>query len=87
MVNGAPVPPDPRIELREVPPAEYAVIRLSDFWSNVNCAEHLSDVAGSAAGRRSHDVEGTLVYARDDAAFIPWFLRRNEIWLRPGGLP
>ena len=77
----APEPLDARIQLRDVPPHQVAVIRYSGFWSESNYNEHLSTLQAAlrAAGLRW---EGEAVYSRYNAPFTPWFMRRNEIWLR-----
>ena len=76
-----PEPLDPRITLRQVAGGRFAVIRYSGFWSDDNYREHLEQLqrAVDAAGLRT---TGRPVYSRYDAPFVPWFLRRNEIWLR-----
>ena len=76
----APEPLDQRVKLREVPPARLAVIRYSGFWSDSNYNKHLSLLK---AGLESANLkwEGEAVYSRYDPPFMPWFLRRNEIWL------
>jgi hypothetical protein len=77
----APEPVDARVQLREVPPTQVAAIRYSGFWSEANYNEHLVKLqeALRAAGITW---EGEPVYSRYDAPFVPWFMRRNEIWLR-----
>ena len=75
-----PEPLDPQVRLRQMPGARYAVIRYSGFWSDSNYNDHLDrlrrDVA--AAGLTT---TGAPVYSRYDAPWVPWFMRRNEIWL------
>ena len=77
----APEPLDARIQLREVLPTRFAVIRYSGFWSESNYAEHLAKLQ---AALRTADLawEGEAVYSRYNAPFTPWFMRRNEVWLR-----
>ena len=77
----APEPLDARIQLREVPPRQVAVIRYSGFWSESNYNEHLAQLQ---AVLRAADLawQGEPAYSRYNAPFTPWFLRRNEIWLR-----
>jgi hypothetical protein len=77
----APEPLDARVQLREVPPDRVAVIRYSGFWSESNYNEHLVKLQ---AALRAADLawSGAPVYSRYDAPFTPWFMRRNEIWLR-----
>ena len=77
----APDPLDARVQLREVLASQVAVIRYSGFWSESNYGEHLAKLQ---AALRAADLawEGAPVYSRYDAPFTPWFMRRNEIWLR-----
>ena len=82
----APEPLDARIHLREVALGRVAVIRFSGFWSQSNYDEHLAalQTAMRSAGLAS---QGEPVYARYNPPFLPWFLRRNEIWLRLAETP
>ncbi len=76
----APEPLDTRVTLRDIPPSRVAVIRYSGFWSDANYNQHLEKL--QAALRAAGLVwVGEPVYSRYNAPFIPWFLRRNEIWL------
>ena len=77
----APEPLDARVQLREVLPAQVAVIRYSGFWSESNYGEHLAKLQ---AALRAADLAwvGEPVYSRYNAPFTPWFMRRNEIWLQ-----
>jgi len=79
-VASAPEPLDARVQLREVLPAQVAVIRYSGLWSESNYAEHLAKLQ---AALRVADLAwtGEPVNARYNAPFTPWFMRRNEIWL------
>ena len=79
-VASAPEPLDARVQLREVLPAQVAVIRYSGFWSAKNDAQHLAKLQGAM---RAADLPwtGEPVYSRYNAPFTPWFMRRNEIWL------
>ena len=76
----APEPLDSRVTLREVPATKRAVIRYSGFWSESNYAEHLAQLQGAL---KAADIAwtGEPVLSRYDPPFMPWFLRRNEIWL------
>lgn len=79
-VANAPEPLDARIQLREVMPNPVAVIRYSGFWSDANYNEHLEKLK---IALRNANVAwaGDPVYARYNAPFTPWFMRRNEVWL------
>ena len=76
----APEPIDPRVQLRAVPAARWAVIRYSGTWSQSNYAEHLGKLKASLDAA---DVatQGEPVLARYNGPFTPWFMRRNEVWL------
>ena len=77
----APEPLDARVQLREVLLSQVAVIRYSGFWSDSNYGEHLAKL--EAELRAANLVwEGQAMYSRYNAPFTPWFMRRNEIWLR-----
>ncbi len=80
-MQSAPEPLDARIQLREMVRGEVAVIRYSGFWSGSNYNEHLTKLQATlrAAGLIS---TGNPIYSRYNAPLTPWFMRRNEIWLR-----
>ena len=77
----APEPVDARVQLRDVLPGQRAVIRYSGFWSESNYSEHLAKLQ-AALRTAGLAWEGEPVYARYNAPFTPWFMRRNEIWLQ-----
>ena len=76
----APEPTDARITLREVPGSRLAAIRYSGFWSDANYAEHLGLLQSALASAGLTPV-GEPVFSRYNPPLMPWFLRRNEIWL------
>jgi hypothetical protein len=82
----APEPLDARVMLREVPPSRVAVIRYSGFWSEANYDEHLAKLQ---AALRAADLAwtGEAVNSRYNPPFMPWFMRRNEIWLHLASKP
>ncbi len=77
----APEPVDPRVTIREVESRRVAVIRYSGSWSAANYEEHLS-LLKQALRSAGETWTGEPIYARYNAPFVPWFLRRNEIWLQ-----
>ena len=85
-VASAPRPVDARVQLREVPATRVAVIRYTGFWSDSNYDEHLAKLQ-DALHASGLAWTGEAVYARYDAPFVPWFMRRNEIWLHLSGGP
>lgn len=76
-----PEPLDTRIRFRKVAGGRFAVIRYSGMWTQRNYQEHLEALERGvrAAGLRT---TGAPVYSRYNPPFTPWFLRRNEIWLK-----
>jgi len=76
----APEPLDARVQLREVAPTQVAVIRYSGLWSARNDKKHLTKLE-AALSEAQLSWTGDPVYARYNAPFTPWFMRRNEIWL------
>ena len=79
-LESAPEPLDPRVQLREVAATRLAAIRYSGFWSQDNYDEHLAKLK---AALQAADLSwtGEPVFSRYNPPFMPWFLRRNEIWL------
>ena len=81
-----PEPLDAAVQLRELPPLRVAAIQYSGRWTDENYDEHLKllrqrmNAAGLAA-------RGEPVYARYDAPYVPWFMRRNEIWIELASFP
>ena len=76
-----PEPLDPQVKLRSVSGGRFAVIRYSGSWSESNYTEHMEKLERGveAAGLRT---TGAPIYSRYNAPFVPWFMRRNEIWLK-----
>jgi len=77
-IEELPEPDDPRITFRQVPARTFAAVTYSGSWSQRNYQKHLAVLLDSlrAAGYRAI---GEPIWARYDAPFKPWFLRRNEI--------
>ena len=76
----APEPIDPRVQLRLIPAATWAVIRYSGTWSQENYTEHLGKLKAALAAA-GVVTQGEPLFARYNPPITPWFLRRNEIWL------
>jgi hypothetical protein len=77
-LQSLPVPDDKHVVIREVPPARFAVIRYSGFWTEANYRTHLEQLKAAVA-REHLTIIGDPVWARYDPPFMPWFFRRNEI--------
>lgn len=77
-VETLPEPEDPRVTLRQVPPRRMAAVRYSGFWSEKNYLRHKAELE-SWIQRMGLTVLDDAIWARYNAPFVPWFLRRNEI--------
>lgn len=83
--TGQTSPPDPtdaRVQMREVAGHTLAAIRYSGCWSPANDDEHFEQLAAALRAARM-PWDGAPVYARYNAPWTPWALRRNEVWLSP----
>ncbi len=75
-----PEPDDARVLLREIPPRRLAVHRYSGCWSENLYHNHRRAIV-AALKREGVHTTGGPVFARFDSPFLPWFLRRNEVWI------
>lgn len=73
-----PTPDDPGITLRLVPARRMASVRYSGFWSEEKYLLHKEKLEKWIRENR-YTVTGEPVWARYNAPFTPWFMRRNEI--------
>ena len=73
-----PVPNNSKIRITEIKDRVMAVISFSGRWSQKNFEKHeqilVNDLKNAGIG-----VVSEAIYARYNAPFTPWFLRRNEI--------
>lgn len=76
-----PTPNDPAVGLREVPAYRAAAIRYSGRWTESRYADHLAKLR-EWLDQEGLQTVGDPVWARYNAPFVPWFLRRNEIIIR-----
>ena len=75
-----PKPDNPDIRLVQRPERIMAVHRYSGAWSKERYDEHEEILLAALATDRVGTI-GTPVFARYNAPFTPWFLRRNEIMI------
>lgn len=73
-----PEPDDPSVTLREVPTRRMAAVRYSGFWSEKNYSRHKAELE-SWIDSKNLMMTGEAIWARYNAPFTPWFLRRNEV--------
>jgi hypothetical protein len=77
-IETIPEPGDPAVVLREVPAYRAAAIRYSGRWSQKRYEKHLV-LLQEWIEQSGLQVSGEPVWARYNAPFTPWFMRRNEI--------
>jgi len=73
-----PIPQDTSVALRELPAYRAAAIRYSGTWSEKRYQSHLL-LLRNWIEENSLEPAGQPVWARYNAPFTPWFMRRNEI--------
>ena len=73
-----PEPLDPAVKIRQIPAHRAVSIRYSGRWTEKNYAEHLQTLE-NWLDERGEQAAGEPVWARYNAPFTPWFMRRNEI--------
>lgn len=77
-IETIPQPTDQSVSIRQIPAYRAAAIRYSGFWSEKKYLEHLEKLNEWIDGK-GYERLGEPVWARYDAPFKPWFMRRNEI--------
>ncbi len=80
-LENLPIPNNPLVHLKELPPRKMAVYSYSGSWSETNYQEKLSKFQ---LALKQHNIltKGEPIFARFNSPFQIWFLRRNEIWLQ-----
>ncbi len=73
-----PKPDDSRVVLRETPALKLAVLRYSGTWSEERYRAREARLVEWIKGKGMTPA-GAPVFARFNAPFVPWFLRRNEV--------
>ena len=76
-----PQPANPGIRLVQRPERVMAVHRYSGTWSEKRYREHEKILLDALATDRLR-TKGQPVFARYNAPFTPWFMRRNEIMVQ-----
>jgi len=74
----APAPADAGVKLRDLPPQRMAAIRYSGRWTEKNFREHEAQLLALVKARNLRTA-GPVMYARYNAPFVPWPMRRNEV--------
>lgn len=73
-----PQPNDAAVSVREIPARHMAAVRYSGVWSEDRYQRHKNQLDAWIVKQGLRAV-GEPEWARYDAPFTPWFLRRNEV--------
>jgi hypothetical protein len=73
-----PVPNNPDVKLRRIPARRMACVRYSGTWSEKRYLRYLKELESWIA-KNGFRTLGEPIWARYNAPFTPWFLRRNEV--------
>jgi len=82
-LDSVPKPLDERIRLRQIDARTVAVHRFSGSWRESNFEQH-KDLLLDALQRDGIQTIGRPYFARYNAPFVPWFMRRNEVIIEIG---
>lgn len=77
-LNDLPVPEDTEIRLRDVPTRLMAARRYSGTWSEERYRKN-EQILLESVRRAGLTIVGQPIFARYNAPFSLWFLRRNEV--------
>lgn len=75
-----PTPVDARVKIRQIPARKVVAYKYSGTWSESRYKEKLEGFLAELK-KDGVTVIGEPVFARYNPPFVPWFLRRNEIWI------
>ena len=73
-----PIPEDKRVRIREVTARRVVTIRYSGFWDEKGYSKHKAKLETWIAAQ-GLEAAGPAIWARFNAPYTPWFLRRNEV--------
>jgi hypothetical protein len=77
-MDTVPEPSDSSVTMRQVPARPVASVRYSGFWSEGSYKSNKDKLETWIKGK-GFTVVGEPIWARYNAPFMPWFLRRNEV--------
>ena len=80
-VDTLPKPKDSRVHLKLIPRKKFAVVTYSGRWTEANYDENL-EVLKTAMEKRKLKSVGEPFWARYNAPYTLWFLRKNEILIQ-----
>jgi hypothetical protein len=75
-----PAPNDARVAVLAVPERLVLALAYRGSWSDARREANEATLLAIAA-REGLEVRGPLTWARYDPPWMPWFLKRNEVWV------
>lgn len=75
-----PKPNDPRVKLRQVSPARFAIVRFTGLASEPNVATQTAELMAFISNRHL-PIIGPVSLAQYNLPWTLWFLRRNEVMI------
>ena len=76
--SNLPKPNDERIRIKNIDKRIMAVIKFSGRWTEKNFKKHENRLLNNLK-TQNITITGEAIYARYNAPFTPWFMRRNEV--------
>jgi hypothetical protein len=75
-----PEPNDPKVQLRVLPPARYAVLRFSGLARKDDVAAKTTELEQLSASHQLRAI-GPASLSQYNPPWTPWFMRRNEVMI------
>lgn len=75
-----PEPNDPKVQLRVLPPARYAVLRFSGLARKDDVAAKTTELEQLSASHQLRAI-GPVSLSQYNPPWTPWFMRRNEVMI------
>jgi hypothetical protein len=79
-LEALPVPDDPKVHLKAIPPQRFAVVRYSGIANKDNFQAKTGELRAFAKAQRLR-VIGAPSLAQYDPPWTLWFMRRNEVMI------
>lgn len=85
-LEALPKPNDPKVKLRQLPPARFAVLRFSGLARPSDVQAKSRELLAATSSRRFSAI-GNVSLAQYNPPWTPWFMRRNEVMIRVAPTP
>ena len=79
-MDSLPQPNDSKVQLRQLPPARYAVLRFSGLARKDDVTAKIAELEKLAAALQLRAI-GPASLAQYNPPWTPWFMRRNEVMI------